>query len=267
MSGKATAQSVSKKCEAENAALRAEMELLKADFNNKLALQEKTIENLVARMELTDSTVALQKNAISKLKDDASSLREKLDRQDQYHRRPNLRINGVALPERGTRETNSDIMKIVEEVCADLEVDVKPDDIFRAHRVGAKKHDNGRHHQAVIVRFRSWASRCALYRARPTAQRPRPKKTGPPPGRGYRSISLDLTASSYALLDKAKELIEEHYPDNPQSNDKNKVFAFSDLNCNLAIRFGEEGTKFFSNETQLDRIFDGRQESALSDDN
>ena len=51
-------------------------------------------------------------------------------------------------------------MKFVKAVCADLDVPVQPSDIFRAHRVGLKKpEDGGRRHQAIIVRFRSWKAR------------------------------------------------------------------------------------------------------------
>lgn len=247
-----TVKSVNSKLEAENTALRAEILQLKNDFNEKLDLQNKKIENLAAKLDLVDSTSLLRQNTIEILQDQISILRAKVDSQAQYDRRPNLRINGVVLPKKGESESNETVMKIVEDVCADLDVPLESNDIFRAHRVGKKKSDDdGRHHQAIIVRFRSWKTRCALYKARPTKQRPR-KKKGPAPS-GYRSISLDITRDRYALLDDAKELIETHFPDNDDAD--GKVFAYSDVNCNLAVRFGRKNVKYFSDKAQLDKIF------------
>jgi len=243
-----TVKSVALKLDTENALLRAEMAKMKADFDERLGLSEKKIENLSARLVLTESTIALQKNTIEVLQGHISLQRDKVENQEQYHRRPNLRINSVVLPKPGESESNEDVMKIVEAVCTDLKVPLQPNDIFRAHRVGPKKtEEGGRRHQAVIVRFRSWQTRCALYKARPTKQRPR-KTAGPAPF-GYRSIGLDVTPDRYTLLDKSKELISEHFPDN------SKVFAYADVNCNLAVRLGDNNVKFFSNQVQLDKIF------------
>ena len=243
-----TVKSVAQKLDSENALLRAELAKMKLDFEERLALSDKKIENLSARLVLTESTVALQKNTIEVLQGQISLQRDKIENQDQYTRRPNLRINSVELPKAGVSETNDDVLNIVKAVCKDLQVPLQPHDIFRAHRVGPKKtEENGRRHQAVIVRFRSWQTRCALYKARPTRQRPR-KSTAPAPF-GYRSINLDITPDRYTLLEKAKELINEQFPDN------SKVFAYPDVNCNLAVRLADNNVKFFSNQAQLDKIF------------
>lgn len=257
----------SKKLDSSNDSLRAEIEELRSLFTKKF-------ENLTAKLELTESTVAVQQTVIENLKTQISSLREKgeekqqdlsvkIERQEQYHRRCNLRINGVSAPAKGEAESNEQVMAIVDEVCNDLGVVVKRNDIFRAHRIGQRKTDSdtGRRHQAIIVRFRSWNARCAVYRARPTGKRPRKPKPGEttPPGGGFKSVSLDLTHHSYALLDTARELISAKFPDNKDSEGKDKVFCYSDVNCNLAVRFGENDCKFFSSKSQLDEIFGGLQ--------
>ena len=242
-------KSVSKRIDDENLSLRAEIEKIKTEFANQLALQEKKYENLSARMELCDSTLAIQKNTIEKLKGEIDSIRGDSCSQEQYNRRSNLRINGITLPAKGEDEKPEAISKIVKDVCADLGVALQPSDVFRAHRIGKKKKDDstGRYHQSVIVRFRSWNARCSLYRARPTQQRPRVNKAPPPSG--FKSISLDLTKESFRLLDLAREKLRRNFKDN------NKVFCYADINCNLAIRFGDKNVKFFRNEAELNGLF------------
>lgn len=267
-------ETVSKKVDTNNADLRAEIQSLKELFTKKF-------ENLNAKLELTESTVAVQRSVIDNLKIEISNLREnvdtqsgtlgnQIDRQDQYQRRSNLRISGVALPVDGVSEENEEVLKIVDEVCEDLGVDVKRDDIFRAHRIGPKKSDDdGKRHQAIIVRFRSWKARCALYRARPTKKRPRKSATYASatsaisasslpydtPGRGYKSVNLDLSRGSFDLLDKAKQIIATKFPDNQDSAGKDKTFAYSDYNCNLAVRFSDGKVRYFSSDYQLEQIF------------
>jgi hypothetical protein len=103
-----TVKSVALKLDTENALLRAEMAKMKADFDERLGLSKKKIENLSARLVLTESTIALQKNTIEVLQGHISLQRDKVKNQDQYHRRPNLRINSVVLPKPGESESNED---------------------------------------------------------------------------------------------------------------------------------------------------------------
>ena len=265
---------ISKQIASTDTDLRGEIEALKQLCESKFAFYESKIENMSTRIELNESTISLQKTVIENLKTEIVGLREKteadcqsavdkLDDQKQYGMRPNLRINGVKLPPKGTSESNGEVLKIVDEVCSELGVVVKPEDIFRAHRIGKKKvDDNGRHHQAVIVRFRSWQARCDLYRARPTRKKPRqpsatlPKPGESLPGRGFKSISLDLTPNRYDLLEKARSLISAKYPDNKDGNGGDKVFAYADINCNLGIRFDEKNVKFFTSQIELENLFD-----------
>ena len=250
-----TLKSVSKRIDDENAVLRAEIAQMKADFGDQLALHEKKYVNILARMELCESTVAVQKNTIELLKGEIASLRGESFSQEQYLRRSNIRINGISLPPKGSDESPEVISKIVKDVCTDLGVAVEPGDVFRAHRIGKKKkdEDTGRFHQSVIVRFRSWNARCALYRARPTRQRPRKNQSAPPAG--YKSVSLDLTKESFRLLDLAREKIRQNVKDNDTGDGHNKVFCYADINCNLVVRFGDKNLKFFRNERELNKLF------------
>ena len=78
-----TVKSVAQKLDSENALLRAELAKMKLDFEERLALSDKKIENLSARLVLTESTVALQKNTIEVLQGQISLQRDKIENQDQ----------------------------------------------------------------------------------------------------------------------------------------------------------------------------------------
>ena len=135
-------------------------------------------------------------------------------------------------------------MKFVKAVCADLDVPVQhlQSTSRRVEEAGGRWSPSPGHNREIRP-------------PRPTKESPRKKKVPSPSG--YRSISLDLTSDRYTLLDKAKGLINTHFPDN--SNQTQKVFAFADVNCNLAVRFGVNNMKLFSNEMQLNKIFAGIQ--------
>ena len=228
---------------------RDEFESFKSLMESRISLLEQKIENQDARIELLESTISLKTSTVEALKEEVLLLREKTCSLDQYQRRPNLRINGVVLPPKGTKETNDDVMKIVKNVCDDLDVDLRSDDVFRAHRIGKKKKNeaDNTYQQSVIIRFRSWKTRCALYRNRPTKGRPRAQKPDQP--RIFSSISLDLTDQNYRLLDRARELITDK-----TNGDIEGIYPLADINCNLQIHLGENLMKQFSTERDMMRI-------------
>ena len=222
----------------------------------RIELLEKTLQNQAAKIELLESTNALKTATVEALQKQLSSLEirmnssEKLDAriesQEQYQRRSDLRIYGVKTAE---KETAEDVVKLVEKVASQVGVDLKSEDIYRAHRIGkAKTLDNGTVVKPIIVKFRSWNARCAMYRARPTKSRPL-KKLRDGEKRMFGSIGLDLTKQRADLLEEARNLLKTKFPE-----DEN-VFAYSDINCALAIRFGEKNVKFFSNRKQLNDLF------------
>ena len=67
------------------------------------------------------------------------------------------------------------------------------------------------------------------------------KKPGP---RSF-DVTIDLTKRRYALLNHAKEIIDNY----PEAN-----YAFADVNCSLAIRLANESLRYFNNEFELDKI-------------
>ena len=60
---------------------------------------------------------------------------------------------------------------------------------------------------------------------------------------------MDLTKQRLDLLDSARKKLKENMPN------KKGVFAYANINCRLAIRFGENKVKYFNNNEELDNLF------------
>ena len=94
---------------------------------------------------------------------------------------------------------------------------------------------------SIIVKFKSWKACTAFYKARPKNYVNGRKK----PGLTSFSVSLDLTRRCYLLLAKAKCIIK----DNPAV-----MFAFSDINCSLALELNDDKSHYFNSEDELNKI-------------
>ena len=88
--------------------------------------------------------------------------------------------------------------------------------------------------RSIIIKFRSWESRTAFYKARPTNRLDRQKK----PGSNF-NISLDLTKRRYNLLTKARR---------PANNNPLVAYAFSGINCSLVLKFNGNTFHYFNSE-------------------
>ena len=217
------------------------------------------LQLLEDRVKLLEESLTLKSNTIDVLKENLDLVSSKANRTEQYTMRTNLRITGVPAPKDG--ETNEEVMEIVKEISEDLGVTIADDDIFRAHRVGKivkeKKKDGtptGRKIQSIIVRFRSWDTRCQLYKSRPrknndTTTRKSKYKKRPQ----YHGISLDLSQHSRDLIDKANNELKIRFP---HSSEETQGYAFGDINCNLRMRLPGTEKKFvyFSSAADLEKI-------------
>ncbi len=143
-----------------------------------------------------------------------------------------MRIFGIPLPENGA-ETAHNCLEKVKEVFKEAEVAVPDDCIHRPHRIGrVKTNDNGKKQQAVIVKFRSWEKRVAVYWTR--------KKLI------EKNVLLDLTPSRARLFATAREKVKSHH---------SVEFTFVDINCRLGLKLANNGSlKFFSKEKELDEL-------------
>ena len=95
-------------------------------------------------------------------------------------------------------------------------------EIDRVHYIGKPNFDTDSKQKvrSIIVKFKSWKSRTAFYKARPRNFTNGRKK---PDAKSF-SVSLDLTNRRYALLTKANGLVK----DNPSV-----AYAFCDINQSI----------------------------------
>lgn len=105
---------------------------------------------------LKDELKAKEKT-ISDLQERLNKLETKLDDQEQYSRRENLRISG--LPEKEGENLEKDLIEVLN-TNMELDPPICPDDILRLHRIGKKQ--PGKHRQ-IIIRLHSYATRTKIY--------------------------------------------------------------------------------------------------------
>ena len=182
--------------------------------------QNEKIERQFQEIATLKTTVSTQAKEISNLNDklavlssSISTLKKQSDHQEQYSRRYCLRIKGI---EKEGNETPDICVDKVVKVCSDLNINVSPNDIDRAHRVG-------RDNKSIIVKFFSFKKRSNVYKKRKDAK-------------NSIKIHLDLTKQRLDLLDEAKSLISES---------SNVDFVFADINCNTVAKLKDDKFIFF----------------------
>ena len=161
------------------------LEKLLGAFQEKIVkrFEEKLDEQNAKIIEL-QSKIAIQDNAPQRLE-------IKCDDNEQYSRRSCIRIHGVQYNE------NDDISVInkVEQCCDEIGVKFEINEIDRVHYIGKPVFDTDskRKVRSIIVKFKSWESRTAFYKARPRNFMNGRKK----PGTKSFHVSLDLTKRCY----------------------------------------------------------------------
>ena len=203
--------------------------LLIADLEKNLKISfaseiEQITKPLVDRVEALEGKLSIYEAHLTEMEN-------RLENAEQYSRRSCLRIFGVPLPENGD-ETSKNCLTKVKQVFKDLEVAVPDDCIDRAHRIGrVKTSDDGVKQQAVIVKFRSWEKRVAVYKARKKMENI--------------NILLDLTPTRAKLFSAARERVKSH---------SGIQYAFVDINCRLGVKLADGSLKFFSSESELEKL-------------
>ena len=132
-----------------------EMKKKLKELEDKIIKVEKKNVSLEGRIEQLESVNAV----MSKVNDE---LTRELDRLDQYSRRSNVIVKNVFLPEEETQEQlEHKIHKIIKK---DLKMESAVNDIDKLHRTGKVKSSNGKKLQNVIIRFKTHASRYAVFK-------------------------------------------------------------------------------------------------------
>ena len=185
--------------------------------------QGKKIQNLEANYLVLESKMVITSHV-----NDALSIQ--IDDSNQYSRRNCIIINGIPTKQ---NETVSDVERLITDTLAnELNLSETAEDVDRAHRIGPI--DNNNNQQAVIVKFKSFKHRTAVYTKRKDL--PKPKK-----------VSLSLTSRRQQLLKFAHDITE----------DIDAVhFCFYDINCCLKIRLRHkvQGKYAFNTKEELKDI-------------
>ena len=156
-------------------------------------------------------------------------------KKQQYSRRLYLRIDGLPSVD---RETSSDMIEKVKEICAESNLEIPDSNLDRAHRICKSYFDKIKKVKckSIIVRFNTFRHRTLLYRAKKDIKQ---KK-------GYK-IRLGLTKRHYLMLSEANKLAS----DNQDAN-----FCYANLNCRLKIRWNDSQEDFFDTLEDLRDLLD-----------
>ena len=127
------------------------------------------------------------------------TLEEEVDCQEQYSRRPNLRIQGI--PEETNGTTEQKVLLLINETMG-FTPPLALTDVERAHRIGPPKDKEGRpRKRPIIVRFRAERLRDSVFRARSKLKE---HNQGHPDARIF--MNEDLTAHGASLAFKTRLL-------------------------------------------------------------
>ena len=215
----------------EIADLRALIEGVKKDLESKVTNEK--IDELIKKMEEKDKKILKLEERILDLERSKSLLERRVDDNESYTRRQNLRVFGIPNLS-GRKETEEECVEKVMVAISHLEIsnDVGIE-IDRAHRIGAPKKDvNGKPlAQPIIVRFTSWKARTTVYRNRVK--------------KGDVRFYIDLTKRRFLLKKTAMELVKD--------NDK-VLYVFADVNNNICLRLKDNTVRFFNSEVELKSI-------------
>ena len=119
---------------------------------------------MTRRLAVLTTSVKARDDRIKTLESKVAALEHESDKVEQYTRRPNLRFTGIAETDETNENTTEKILDIInEDMCPNVQI--RPEQIERSHRLGAKTDRNGKIRQrAIIVRFGHENTRDAVYR-------------------------------------------------------------------------------------------------------
>ena len=203
-------------------------------IEKRLDDQEEKIQEQSSKIAELESNLSVRQNTIDKL---LTHIKNKTDENEQYSRRSCLRINGVEVV------NNENISSTLKNCYENAGIEYNPNEIDRVHRIGNRYKDkhNNKLCQSIIVKFKSWESRCMFYNNRPKGFTNGVKRSSPLPF----TCNVDLTKSRFNLMKDMRGLTA-HYPD--------IKFVYADINCNLAIRFKNDEVSLFNTKAKLDVI-------------
>ena len=185
------------------AELKQQVESMEA----RITYLETSNKSLEDKIEKLDSRLHISEHVSEQLSID-------LDRLDQYHRRSNVIVRDVFLPE---RESVEDVAKHINKTIAkDLGLPKLVSSIDKVHRVGKIREKNGKKMQNIIVRFKNHSARYSVYNERKKAKNVK--------------INPNLTPKRSNLLSNASNAVEQV---------NNVHFCFANIHGDLNFRLVE----------------------------
>lgn len=157
--------------EAQERTFRTAMDIVVEQLKSRIQTMEGTIADLIKSLEFTQAEVLDYKGEIKSLrksdnekkiiieglKTRIDELERRLNYQEDYNRRNNLRITGIQeQPGETWEQTSAAVMKLLEE-----KLQLPPMNLERAHRVGPVDPSRPR---TVVVRFNNFGDREAVMR-------------------------------------------------------------------------------------------------------
>ena len=125
------------------------------------------IDDLINTINVKDLKINVLEDRIKELENKYSRLERKIDDNESYTRRQNLRIVGI--PEEAHESGASCLIKVKEEISKlDLPLTLHMA-IDRTHSIGKKVSDDKGNFisRLTIIRFTSWRARTIVYKSRP----------------------------------------------------------------------------------------------------
>ena len=229
--------------------LRSTTDELKAEFRESVAQLTSVIDQLKLSIEAKNQRISdlenqvthvVQRNVqlagdIGAMRNDINNVAIGLDDQEQYSRKPCLRMEGIL---KADGETNEILATKVVDSLNQLGANISTDDIFRLHRIGRQRTDrNGRKlPPQTIVRFTSWGARSRAYSTKFTGDDDQKKA-------GACFVMGDLTKRRLLLLNRARAALAKH----PFAH------AYADGECRLVVKNRRlDGWAYFNTNYELD---------------
>ena len=121
------------------------------------------LDSLTAKVDTLTKQLTHKDEKLDILEKRIQTLEEEVDCQEQYSRRPNLRIQGI--PEETNGTTEQKVLLLIKETMG-FTPPLALTDVERAHRIGPLKDKEGRpRKRPIIVRFRAERHERRSYRA------------------------------------------------------------------------------------------------------
>ena len=156
--------------------------------------------------------------------------KRKIDDQEQFSMKINLRIEGIPL---GKNETPATIMSEIQARIKAAGLKIPAHHFDRCHRNGVKKEFNGVSNQSVLLKMCFWRDRDIIYSNRKKLEF---------------KVYPQLTRRRAEILSFAKDRVQE------MESDKNIDFVFVDRNCKLSVRSNSGKFHVFNSKVEFMNI-------------